>query len=764
MRSVFPRLFSVGIFAASVFAVPLVAYPQQGELVVIVTDQAGGRVSDARVVTVDASGRRSHCSGSEGEFLCSADERASVEVISPGFTILRRKLSSVEMINGRLTLILEPAGVREQVVVTAGRTATRLGDTPLSIVSIGRDTIEVTAAPTLDETLRQVPGFSTFRRTGSRYANPTTQGVSLRGTGSSGASRSLVLFEGVPLNDPFGGWVQWNRIALIAVEQAEVLRGGASSLYGNSSLSGVVNVLPRRSSENRVFSAEFFGGTQRTISGSGFAGIGYKGWRSDLSAALFQTRGYIPVDSPDRGPVDSTAGVRSSNVSGRFSTPTGRWGSIFVRPSYFGEVRSNGTGLQTNRTHSRQLSVGGRFAPFASADTLQPRLEVEWRMYGGTQVYDQNFSAVNPTRTSENLTRIQRSPSQFFGFGAQAVAAVRGHLFVAGVEGRKVRGSSDEVVFAAGSPVSLVGSGGRESTISVFAQDIIPIGDRIIISGSIRYDRWRNHRGQTVTRNLVTGALTGLSFPDRTDDALSPQIGFLIRATGRLSFHASASRSFRAPTLNELYRGFRVGNVVTNANENLRAERAANFETGASFASGRTYLRSSFFVIAIDNAIANVTLTSTPTLITRQRQNAGRTRTIGVEIDAETRFGSITLSGGYLFSDSRVMQFATNPVLEGKFVPQVARHQMTFQIRYPAFSWDFAVQGRVAGRQYDDDLNLFRLEPYFQLDIFVSRRIGEKLRLFGAIENVINSRYSVGRTPVRTVNSPINVRLGLRWN
>jgi outer membrane receptor protein involved in Fe transport len=385
-------------------------------------------------------------------------------------------------------------------------------------------------------------------------------------------------------------------------------------------------------------------------------------------------------------------------------------------------------------------------------------------MYGGTQVYDQTFSAVNAARTSESLTRVQRSPSQFFGYGAQAVADLRGHSIVAGIEGREVRGSSDEVVYAAGSPVSLVGAGGRESTIGVFAQDIFPLGERIMISGSIRYDRWRNHRGSIATTVLAISQSDSTFFPDRSESAVSPQIGLVIRASGRLSFHASASRSFRAPTLNELYRGFRVGNVVTNANENLRAERAANFETGASFASGRTYLRSSFFVIGIDNAIANVTLTSTPTLITRQRQNAGRTRTIGVEIDAETRFGSITLSGGYLFSDSRVMQFATNPVLEGKFVPQVAGHQMTFQIRYPAFSWDFAVQGRVAGRQYDDDLNLFRLEPYFQLDIFVSRRIGEKLRLFGAIENVINSRYSVGRTPVRTVNSAINVRLGLRWN
>ncbi|MBP9110165.1 MAG: TonB-dependent receptor plug domain-containing protein, partial [Pyrinomonadaceae bacterium] len=97
-----------------------------------------------------------------------------------------------------------PEPIREQVVVTASRSEARIGDTPASIVTLSKREIETSAAPTIDDMLRQTVGFSIFRRSSSRNANPTTQGVSLRGVGSSGASRSLILFDGVPLNDPFG--------------------------------------------------------------------------------------------------------------------------------------------------------------------------------------------------------------------------------------------------------------------------------------------------------------------------------------------------------------------------------------------------------------------------------------------------------------------------------------------------------------------------------------------------------------------------------
>jgi outer membrane receptor protein involved in Fe transport len=160
----------------------------------------------------------------------------------------------------------------------------------------------------------------------------------------------------------------------------------------------------------------------------------------------------------------------------------------------------------------------------------------------------------------------------------------------------------------------------------------------------------------------------------------------------------------------------------------------------------------------------NVTLQTTPALITRQRQNLGRTRANGIELQTDASAGRYWLfSVAYLLVDASVVSFPANTTLEGLLVPQVARHQLTFQTRYsnPGLI-TFALQGRASSAQFDDDQNLFRLAPYFNLDAFISRRLNEKLDLFGAIENVFNQRYEVGKTPVTTLGPPILVRAGLK--
>ncbi len=754
-----------GFIFTTILASAFCAVAQLREIRVNVTDPAGASVSNAAVRAVPGRSNAVSCPSDEEAYVCAVPEDVSLvfEIEAKGFKRFRIEYAAPDVTCCEYVFVLQVAGINE-TVVTVGRTESLLGETPESVAVLSRERIATTAAPTLDDALRQVPGFSIFRRSSSRNANPTTQGVSLRGVGASGASRSIVMVDGVPRNDPFGGWVQWNRISPIAVESVEVLRGGASSLYGNSGLSGAIELVPRRADHEFVFSGEAFGGSQRTLSGSAFAGGQHKGWNADVSGGLFQTRGYIPVDEDERGPVDSFAGVRSSNVSPRVGRKFGGIASIFFRPTYFDEARTNGTPAQINRTHSWRFVFGGDLGRSLTVTAGLKGATLNWRVYGGTQVYDQTFSAVSANRETESLTRLQRSPSQNFGFSTQVSAEIRNHSIVAGIEGREVRGSSDEVGFSNNTATSLFGAGGRERTIGAFAKDVIAIGNGVVLSAAIRYDRWRNFRALSATRNLSTGVIASTAFVDREETAFSPQVSLLVHATNMVSFHASASRSFRAPTLNELYRGFRVGNVLTTANQNLLAERANNFEAGARFSVRAASLRTTVFLTEIDRAIANVTISSTPSLITRQRQNAGKTRTAGIEIDAETTIKKLELNAGYLFVDSRVNEFPTNPILIDKFIPQVPRHQFTLQTRYPIRDWTFAVQGRASSAQFDDDLNLFRLEPYFHLDVFLSRKIGEKARLFVAVENLFNKRYSVGRTPVRTVSSPLNMRAGIRWN
>jgi outer membrane receptor protein involved in Fe transport len=289
----------------------------------------------------------------------------------------------------------------------------------------------------------------------------------------------------------------------------------------------------------------------------------------------------------------------------------------------------------------------------------------------------------------------------------------------------------------------------------------------LFVTAGARIDRWRNYAASSATRPFAPTALgTSITFPDRAETALSPHLSALYKPAENLSLYASATRSFRQPTLNELYRSFRVGDVLTLANENLRAETLTGWETGANFSSfnQKLNLRGAFFWTGIAQPVANLTLNVQPTLITRQRQNLGRTRSRGLEFEWDARPSNHWMvSGGYLFVDARVQSFPVNTALEGLFIPQVARHQLTFQARYARPSViTLGFQGRASTSQFDDDQNRFRLEKYFTLDALASRSLTRKVEVFLAFENIFNQRYSTGLTPVRTVGPPLLLRLGFR--
>ncbi len=733
-----------------------------------VLDSKGLPIAQAKVEITLGSSVISNCKTDEqGKFSCKTNfnKSFSITIRADGFSILRQTITNIQDFNKDFSFTLEPAAIREDVIITTNRTETLLDETPASVASLSKNDLQTTASPAIDDALRQTVGFSLFRRSNSRNANPTTQGTSLRGINASGASRSLVLFDGIPLNDAFGGWIYWSRVPNIAVERIEVLRGGSSSLYGSDALGGTINVIGREVEQEEKFtiSAEVFGGTQNTFSGSTFIGFKQNDWSADFVASTFQTKGYKIIEKSERGLIDDFANSHNAIVSGRIAKDFGDNANLFFKTTYFGEARNNGTPVQKNRTHFRQFAFGGDFKIQGSKFKIQDS-KVSFRLFGGTQVFDQTFSAISDDRNSENLVRLQRVPSQQFGFSSQFSTTFKNQTFLAGFEVNEVRGSSNEIGFFGGRATSKTGAGGRMRTFGIYFQDFAKIGEKVILVGSLRYDSWKNFRALNSLLSLSTNQTTTTIFPDRSENAFSPSGSILFQATNEISLYFNASRSFRSPTLNELYRGFRVGSVVTNPNENLRSEKANNFETGLSYGKQNFYVRGNFYWTEVFDSVANVTLNTTPTLITRQRQNAGKTSVTGLEIEAETRVKDFSFSFGYLFAEAKFTDFPLNPELEGLQIPQTPSHQFTFQTRYAnKKGWSFALQGRASSEQFDDDLNEFQLEPYFQLDAFGAKRFKENWQIFVGIENVFNSQYSIGKTPVRTVSSPINMRIGWRW-
>lgn len=728
-----------------------------------------GTISDAQNAPVEnadvslivenkiLAGTRSDVQG-KFSFPSNNENNLLLRVSAKGFAIFEKRLSELKM---PLEIVLSPADLREEVTISITGAETRLSETPASIVVLSREALEATAAQTIDDALRQVAGFTLFRRSSSKTTNPTTQGANLRGISGSGAARTSVLFDEVSLNDAFGGWTYWNRVPRIAIETAEILRGGASSIYGSSALSGAVNLTTRRAEPGKpIVRFETSAGTQNTFDGSLFTAFGKNGWNASLAVESFQTDGYIPIAKAERGTADSRANSRHNSgfltLERRFDENS----RIFARGNLFSERRDNGTRLQKNRTYFRQAVLG---ADFSSDEfgAFQFRSTIE------AQVYDQTFSAVSADRNTENLTRIQRVPSQTRSVNLFWSRAFGNHIVSSSAEAREVRGFSDESIVNNNRTTSLVGAGGHEFSSGVFVQDFWRVNRKLNVNFGARVDYWKNFDALSTTRNLISRRTTVVEFPNRNQQSFSPRVGAIYQINDNFSVLGSYSKSFRAPTLNELYRAFRVGNVLTLANENLLAERATTYETGANFTgfSKRLNLRANVFLTEVSNPVVSVTLNFTPTLITRQRQNVGKTRSRGIEIDAEfSPRRDWRFSASYLLVDSRISDFPANSSLEGKFLPQIPKQQLTVQTFYRSQSrFSFGLQARISGAQFEDDRNTLRLRPFFTLDWLGSYRLREKIEIFAAVENVFNNRYDIGLTPNRTVAAPRFARIGLRY-
>jgi outer membrane receptor protein involved in Fe transport len=728
----------------------------------VVRDSSGAVVPGAQVEVQAVGFSASAVSDSGGAFAFEnvPGGAGTVVVSAKGFQKIEqawRRTDGQAVV--RLELVVAPAAVSQQVQVTAYRAATLVSDVPVSDVQLTRQDLQETPALQLDDDLRQVPGFSLYRRSSSRTANPTTQGVSLRGLGANGASRALVLEDGFPLNDPFGAWVYWDRVPAEEISDVQISQEGGSSLYGSDALGGVVQIVSRPTQPGGIALDASYG-NQTTPDLSLWAG-GQKGkWESSFAGAVFNTDGYILTPEAERGTVDVPAGLRDGTADLMVGRKIGEQSEIFARGWYLDETRGNGTPLQVNDTKLGQGALGANLQ-------LGTFGALTLRFYADAQTYYQTFSAVASNRNSETQTDLQTVPSQ--GVGGSAVwsrQAGKRQTLVAGFDYHEEIGASHEVLLTGGT--TDLSSGGRQRTVGIFGEDLIQISPRWFLSASARVDHWSNFDAATL-RIPVTPPIppTDTIFPDRSQNAFSPRLTLRNQVNAHVSWNASVYRAFRAPTLNELYRSFRQGNTVTEDNPFLVAEHLTGVDAGvaATGFNGRLQAHGTFFYNQIADPVANVTLITTPNLITRQRQNLGQINAPGVELGVTASIvRDFTISCGYQFVDSKVSSFPANTALVGLWVAQVPHNSFTFQARYsnPRII-TVAVTGRAIGNAFDDDQNQFPLGSFFVLDAMISRRIGAGMEIYGAAENLFNATYYTAATPVLQLGLPIVGRIGVRW-
>ena len=663
----------------------------------------------------------------------------------------------------------EPAPAVQEVVVRGARLPRAVGEAAFSTVRLlPRD---LARSPRLDEVLSQAPGVSLFRRTSSQGANPTTQGLSLRSIAPSGAGRALVTLDGVPQNDPFGGWVIWTALPSEGVASADIMRGAAAKAYGAGALTGVVD-LTARQALGAPLRVEVAAGELGYRRGAVVAGAPLGAGGLLLTAAAETSHGWIPVRER-RGGADTPLALDAGSFALTYDVDLGP-ASWSARVSAYDENRQAGLAGADSRARGAQASLTVAGAP-------EPA-RLGWRLQGWLLASDlENRSVATAADRSATTPANDQfaTPAVGLGFNAALRRTSEVGEWEVGADVRTTEGESRERFrFMAGRFTRLREAGGRTLTAGAYAGGTRLRGPWLLTGGG-RADLWRSSDAKRLERDIQTGAVTLDARPDGQEEVVaSTHAGVRREFAGGGSARGAAYSGFRPPTLNELHRPFRVGNDITEANTALKLERLTGAELGLGRRLAGFDVGAGVFVNRLKDPVANATVGVGPGVfplagfvpaggVLRQRRNVGVINAVGLEAEVERRWGDrLRLRGSLGYTEAEVDGGADAPQLTGKRPAQAPRLTATAVADWRATDRiSLAADLRHEGLRFEDDLNTRRLAPATSVDAEASYRVNVSARVFVQVRNALDQAVETGRTAdgVLSYDAPRTFRVGLSY-
>ncbi len=672
---------------------------------------------------------------------------------------LRRVALGLLVPAAALTTLAEDPIALPELVISVARAPQDAATLPIAVHVVSAE--QLGTATTVDTALRLDPAFGLFRRNSSLSANPTAQGVSLRGVGPSGASRTAVMLDDLPLNDPFGGWVAWSQVPTLSLARAEIAHGGGSGMWGSTALGGTVALATEPLEGSRgAASLELGSDAFRRAEITQTTRVGGDTLRVD--ARFLDYGGFHPLRRQDRGAVDRPLEQRHRVGQVTWLHPIADDTEAILAIRGFDEDRVNGTRLQNNATEILHASA-----------TVQRRAagRIEWKAaaWGQWQDYSSFFTAVSSDRMQETPANNQYSvPSKAGGFHASRILGDESGRTVLGLDGRWVDGETREhYLFREGAFTQRRIAGGTQHATGAFMHHDRPLSPAMHLSGALRLDYWANRDGRTRESSLATGLLSrDERHADDSGFALSPRLGVSIDASRDTIVRAAVYHAFRQPTLNEYYRPFRVGNTSTLANPALDIETLDGVDISVDQRLGDLRLSAGVFLNWMHDGVGNVTLSSSPAGTTRQRQNLGEARIRGLELAARwTPAESFSMGVAWLAVDAEVTRARAQPDLVGRTLAQVPEYVLILTT-----SWRIVPRTRVAvklratGRQFEDDENALPLASALGMSLRLDQRLSDTATAFLDLHDVFNDRAQTSRTAAGLISydQPRSMRGGVR--
>lgn len=603
-----------------------------------------------------------------------------------------------------------------------------LEDTP-SVVAYSNTEIErpaIISAPSgrIEDVLSNVAGFQQFRRSDSRSSNPSAQGVTLRALGGNATSRALVLLDGVPIADPFFGFIPLTSIDPDQLSNIRVTRGGGSGPFGSGALAGTIELESADAATLGTFNGSALindrGETEATASLAQELGAGF----GVISGRYDRGQGFFTTPDDQRVPATARAGFDSWSVGIRGVAPISDTIELQVRGAAFRDER-------TLRFEGADSSSEGQDA------SLRLVGRGDWQFDALGYVQARNFTniVISSTRFVRVLDQ-RNTPSTGIGGKFELRPPVGSdHTLRLGADYRHADGELQEDAFSAftGALRETRRAGGTNTNLGFFVEDDWQIGPATL-TGGLRADRTQISDGFFRAVDANGALVSEIIAPTRSDWRVSWRAGLAVEASAALQLRAAAYTGLRLPTLNELYRPFVVFPVVTQANAELENERLEGFEIGLDFTPSENI---GFSLTAFDNrvedAIANVTLE--PNL--RQRQNLPAIDAQGIEASLNTSFNSFSFNGSLSYTDAAIDGEGASLLLDGNRPPQTPRWAASATLGWvPIENFDVALTLRHTGAQFEDDQETDRLEPATTLGLFAQLRLNEQLRFVLRGENL----------------------------
>jgi outer membrane receptor protein involved in Fe transport len=616
----------------------------------------------------------------------------------------------------------EPSG---PIIVTGHGLESGPATPAYDVETIERDAVIASASGRIEDVLNSVAGFSQFRRSDSRSANPSSQGATLRALGGNASSRTLVLLDGVPVANPFFGYIPYSAIAPERLSSIRVTRGGGSGAFGSGAVAGTIEMTSAGPDQIGALQGSALvndrGETQTSATIAPKLGAGF------LVASVQWDRGegFWTTPREQRVPASARAAYDSWSTSLRAVAPLSETVELQAAVLAYGDERTLRFKGADSTSEGQQASL-----------RLVGRGDWQFDVLGYVQAQDFSNVVISSSTYRKTLDQ-HRTPTTAIGGKAELRPPVgEDHVLRIGTDLRLSAGRLLELPYQAGQIDEVRRAGGNQSDLGFYVEDDWTLGDLVLTAGG-RANRWtiRNGFYRSVS---PAGVVT-------QDDAYANRSGWMANGRAGLVWHASKAVSLRAaaytgmrlPTLNELYRPFVVFPVTTEANPNLKPERLRGYEAGIDI---RPLDALTLSLTAFDNkvkdAVANVTLSGT----TRERQNVNAVHARGVEATAALDLGKLRFDGSLAWTDAKVRADAPDlngPDLDGKRPSQTPKFAASATLAWlPAEGWRLAATLRHVGAQYEDDLQTYVLPAATTLDGYVQVPVAGPLSLVLRAENL----------------------------